>query len=277
MMFWRFQLVLLLFGGFFLAAGPASASVPREMFFRPVNLHTALEKSTPPSENRVGGSEGETPILIGIFPVQGTESHRVVWLVPVKTASGLLSFLQPDPIRLAGGPNLYTYCANNPINFIDPLGLYTYTTENTAIAFLHEANPFNADGAFWRGSAAFVDGVVPFVDPLAYAGAYDANDSAFQVSQAVGGVTRDVIAVIGGGGIGTVARAEGITMSAGQRFLVGELGPSVGNLLTSAEPLSQASLWAGYALKWGGRVDSFIKISNALDGGNSYEQSCPPK
>ncbi|OHB56974.1 MAG: hypothetical protein A2173_09250 [Planctomycetes bacterium RBG_13_44_8b] len=32
-------------------------------------------------------------------------------------------FLQPDPIGYTAGLNMYTYCGNNPVNFVDPYGL----------------------------------------------------------------------------------------------------------------------------------------------------------
>ena len=46
--------------------------------------------------------------------------------------------------------NRYLYCNNNPIRYVDPLGMYEYKTTNVFKAFLHEMNPINADGALRR-------------------------------------------------------------------------------------------------------------------------------
>jgi len=40
-------------------------------------------------------------------------------------------FLQTDPVGYSVGINLYTYCSNNPLNFVDPMGLYNYNAEQT--------------------------------------------------------------------------------------------------------------------------------------------------
>jgi RHS repeat-associated protein len=43
-------------------------------------------------------------------------------------APGIGRFLQPDPVDFDGDPtNLYRYCANNPIKFMDPSGLWQFT------------------------------------------------------------------------------------------------------------------------------------------------------
>jgi RHS repeat-associated protein len=57
-------------------------------------------------------------------------------------------WLQPDPLGLEGGLNLYAYCGNDPINYIDPSGLDPYSAlERAAI------NGYN-NGGFWGGLQA---------------------------------------------------------------------------------------------------------------------------
>jgi len=39
-------------------------------------------------------------------------------------------FIQPDPIGYAGGLNLYGYCGNDPINYVDPWGMKSWFDES---------------------------------------------------------------------------------------------------------------------------------------------------
>ena len=52
-------------------------------------------------------------------------SSGLYQLKPRYYSTDLKRFATADPIGLMGGANSYSYCANNPINFGDPSGLFT--------------------------------------------------------------------------------------------------------------------------------------------------------
>ena len=60
----------------------------------------------------------------------------------------LARFLEPDPAELEGGSNLYAYAGNDPINNVDPLGLWQVTIVGGAgyggeLTFGHNSNQWN--------------------------------------------------------------------------------------------------------------------------------------
>lgn len=62
------------------------------------------------------------------FGFTGAEHDSVSELVYMRNryyAPGLGRFISEDPIGFEGGENFYAYCHNDPINFSDPLGLYS--------------------------------------------------------------------------------------------------------------------------------------------------------
>lgn len=58
-----------------------------------------------------------------VFGLQTTKSRRVAKVAATKTASGPSQWLSRDPIGERGGINLYGYVYNNPVKWVDPLGL----------------------------------------------------------------------------------------------------------------------------------------------------------
>ena len=59
-----------------------------------------------------------------VFGAQTTKPRRVAKAAATKTASGPSQWLSRDPIEEWGGINLYGYVLNNPLNLIDPLGMF---------------------------------------------------------------------------------------------------------------------------------------------------------
>lgn len=127
-------------------------------------------------------------------------------------------FLQTDPIGYADGINWYLYCGNNPIILIDPSGTLSFAgmlegiytgIENFENSVTGQLLSGYSEGAL-DGAAAWVDGAVPFADPLDHT--YDASEMRF--SKAMGGVSRN--ALVSAAGVGLM-NAAGKTMQVGLR------------------------------------------------------------
>jgi hypothetical protein len=80
--------------------------------------------------------------------------------------------------------NQYVFCGDNPVNFVDPFGLYQYDTSNLGLAFLHEINPFNIDSAFASQAISIGDAMGGTVAHIVgyHSGAQEVLNEAVQMS-----------------------------------------------------------------------------------------------
>jgi hypothetical protein len=107
------------------------------------------------AENRTGGFCRRPPTRARFLAPQMTKPRRVAKLAATKSASGPTVWPSRDPIQENGGLNLYGYVLNNPINWVDPLGLDTAVyigLNTTGNPFGHAAIGFTGSGIYSSGT-----------------------------------------------------------------------------------------------------------------------------
>jgi RHS repeat-associated protein len=149
-------------------------------------------------------------------------------------------FITQDPMGMIDGPNLYAYCKNNPVNFVDPWGLCVGSIRRNA------ADP--SDILFLVNQYAKVTNLLPYQTRALLSG----------LSSLLSGDTPfESIGKIAGGVIG------------------GTLGTAAGTMLQPLVPEAPGlPFWFGatgaYSGSWiGGKLGSWVDAKFTISGGEA--------
>jgi RHS repeat-associated protein len=129
-------------------------------------------------------------------------------------------FLQTDPIRYAGGLNLYAYCGNNPLNWLDPLGLCRESIDYPSMGGLGKA---------WELTKAFGEGFGDGLDLTTFGENGQIPYDRDGLERRYGDMADfsewcGVTSVVCGGAAGVIG-AVGMAVGAGEGAVGGGIGP----------------------------------------------------
>ena len=163
---------------------------------------------------------------------------------------GMGRWLNRDPIREAGGVNLYAMVDNNPLSSVDDYGLIPNKVDPRIIAGNQQevyANVMSIGESIGLGTFGALDGINPFGDPLADKGYYNDSESWVGYSRGfgiIGAVAGAGIAATGAGVVGFgYSFIEGGTALTGASVWGALNGPVATGAIASAMPYAAGS-WA---------------------------------